>query len=82
MKSTNEVLFEIGKILKDERLDSPPVNVFSNAPLALIQVELETRLLTLMWMIEDDEDPQVKQIFKACENVARIWRTVKENNAD
>ena len=81
MKSVNEILSELGKLLKDARLSYPPANTFSNAPLALIQTGLEARLLTLMWIIEDDEDPQVKQIFKACETLTKMWKIAKDHNA-
>lgn len=37
----------IDEILSDERLSYPTANVFINAPLALVQVQLQTELWTL-----------------------------------
>ena len=82
MKSVNEIIFEIGKILQDARTNYPPANIFSNAPLALIQTSLESRLLAFMWMIEGDEDPEIKRVFNGCEAVIKMWKIAKDHNAN
>jgi hypothetical protein len=51
MKNGDEILARLKKVCSDERLSYPPAEIFSNAPLALIQVELETERRTLQWVL-------------------------------
>lgn len=51
MKTEKEIRSEIDKINKDERFHYPIANVFSNSPLALIQLEMETKYDTLHWVL-------------------------------
>ena len=41
-----------GECEKDERLSYPAADVFSNAPLALIQTDLEAKVRTLEWVLK------------------------------
>ena len=54
MKNIDLIKSEISILEEDERLKLKPANVFSNAPLALIQTSLEARLNALRWVIKDD----------------------------
>jgi len=54
MKSLKEVKSKAEELLADERLHYPPANVFVNAPLALIQVELTAKINILNWVLEQD----------------------------
>lgn len=47
MKSQKELQDMLSKLKSDERNYYPTANVFSNAPLALIQLGLSTRINTL-----------------------------------
>ena len=51
MKSEQEIKDALARILADERIDYPPADVNVNAPLALIQVELEAKRDTLAWVL-------------------------------
>ncbi len=51
MKTKEEIEQEINEILSDERLSYKTAVVFTNAPLALVQFALETKLHTLQWVI-------------------------------
>lgn len=53
MKSQTEIQDKLKKILADERLSYPSANIQINAPLALIQLELETKRDTLRWVLAD-----------------------------
>ncbi len=52
MKTPQEVLNELRSVCSDERLSYKPANVFVNAPLALVQTELESRRRTLQWVLD------------------------------
>lgn len=52
MKPPEELEKRIKEILADERLSYKTAVIFSNAPLALIQLELETELHTLQRILE------------------------------
>lgn len=41
---------EIARVSADERLSYPPADVTINAPLALIQVALKSRIQALQWL--------------------------------
>lgn len=52
MKSKQEIEAELARIKADERLGYPAADVFVNAPLALIQVNLESTVKAYMWVLE------------------------------
>ncbi len=47
MKTQEEILAELEELKKDERNYYPIATVFVNAPLALIQLQLSTKINTL-----------------------------------
>lgn len=49
----DKVLDELAKIKADERLSYPNASVYSNAPLALMQVDLKARVQTLEWVARE-----------------------------
>lgn len=51
MKTEIELLKRLHELKSDDRLYYPVANVFINAPLALIQHELEVRIHTLEWVL-------------------------------
>ena len=58
MMTRDDVLFAIAQIRtrllqieKDDRLSLPPATVHKNAPLALIQFQLETERRSLLWVL-------------------------------
>lgn len=54
MKSEEAIKAEIAKIEADERYQSGlkhPATIDINAPLALVQLEMEVRIKTLKWML-------------------------------
>ena len=54
MKDIDLIRAEISHLQDDERVKDKPANVFSNAPLALIQTSLEARILALQWVLDND----------------------------
>jgi len=55
MKSVEEIKKMMAEIEADNRYISGqkhPATIYENAPLALIQLEMETRLKTLKWVME------------------------------
>lgn len=52
MKNEKEVKKKLKKIESDERLSYPTATIVENAPLALIQLELEMKRDTLKWVLE------------------------------
>ena len=52
MKTENEVLAEIERLETDERYHYNSANVFVNAPLALIQVDIAARITILKWVLQ------------------------------
>lgn len=52
MKTAEEIEAMLLKVTSDERLSYEPANVFSNAPLALIQTDLEARKHILEWVLD------------------------------
>lgn len=54
MKNEKKIKEKLEELKKDERVNYPPANVFSNAPLALIQVELDAKIKTLEWVLKDE----------------------------
>ncbi len=52
MKNPEQIQKRIDEILADERLSYKAATVFENAPLALIQLEMEIELHTLQMVLE------------------------------
>lgn len=52
MKTSEEVQARLKELEADERLSQPPATVDINAPLALIQLSLETEIRTLKWALQ------------------------------
>ena len=55
MKTKEEIEKRIAELKDDERLGYPPANVYTNAPLALIQVALKNELMALNWVLKESE---------------------------
>jgi len=56
MKTREEIEKRIAELKADERLGYPPANVFTNAPLALIQVALKNEIMALNWVLKESEE--------------------------
>ncbi len=54
MKSKQEIQEKLFDVEKDERLGYPAATVVENAPLALIQLSLETKRDILRWILEEN----------------------------
>ena len=54
MQTEVEIKKRLKKILSDERLGYPSANVQVNAPLALIQLQLETERDILKWVLKQE----------------------------
>ena len=52
MKTQTEIENLLAEIKSDERLGYPPALIQINAPLALIQVELKTKVRILEWVLK------------------------------
>ncbi|MFA7142706.1 MAG: hypothetical protein WC175_01820 [Candidatus Dojkabacteria bacterium] len=52
MKTKAEILAKIEELEMDPRLSYPMASVFVNAPLALIQISLKTKIQTLKWVLD------------------------------
>jgi len=61
MKTREEIEKRIAELKADERLSYPPANVFTNAPLALIQVALKNELMALNWVLKESEEVRERQ---------------------
>ena len=55
MKSKKEIETKLKEYQSDERLSYKPADVFSNAPLALIQTDLEARVQILKWILRGNQ---------------------------
>jgi len=51
MVTKQEIKNKIAELKNDERLYYPSANLFSNAPLALIQLDLGAKINSLEWVI-------------------------------
>lgn len=51
MKDKQAILAKCDEILSDDRYWMPPARVDINAPLALVQVQLESRLAAFCWVL-------------------------------
>jgi len=56
MRSQEDVEYEIKRLESDERLSYPLATVEVNAPLALIQTDMEARLSVLRWVLQGKEE--------------------------
>ena len=56
MKTREEIEKRVAELKADERLGYPPANVFTNAPLALIQVALKNEIMALNWVLKESEE--------------------------
>ena len=61
MKSREEIEKRIAELKADERLGYRPANVFTNAPLALIQVALKNEIMALNWVLKESEEGKEKK---------------------
>jgi hypothetical protein len=61
MKSEKEIQQKLDEIMTDERLYYKSATIFSNAPLALIQLSLEVKLEILSWVLEQPV-PKIERI--------------------
>lgn len=52
MKSGKEIREKISRLRADDRLKQPAADVEVNAPLALIQVDIEAQIRALEWVLE------------------------------
>jgi len=59
-----EIAAQLCKIESDERLHYPPADVFSNAPLALIQTQLETEQRVLRWILGTTKTKKEKRVTR------------------
>jgi len=55
MKKERVIKEKMQELKNDERLSYPAANIFENAPLALIQLELESKISTLQWVLKDEK---------------------------
>lgn len=60
MKTKDEIERYLQKVLEDERLSYPSADIWTNAPLALVQLELETKRDVLKWVLEKDKNHTVR----------------------
>lgn len=51
MKSEKQIKAEIKKLESDDRYKAPTATIQINAPLALIQLELESKVQALKWVL-------------------------------
>ena len=51
MKSNDEILTKIKELESDERHNYEPALVQVNAPLALIQIEIQSKIDALKWVL-------------------------------
>lgn len=56
MRTQQEIENKLNQIMSDDRLTYPSATVFENAPLALIQLELETKRDVLRWVLDTTKD--------------------------
>lgn len=51
MRTEEKIRALLAHVEKDDRLKQPPANIHVNAPLALVQLELETKRDLLRWIL-------------------------------
>lgn len=52
MKTEKEIKNRLEQIKQDERLSYPSATIDTNAPLALIQLDLESQIKILEWILK------------------------------
>ena len=52
MKSEEQILNKLAELKSDSRLTQPSASIQINAPLALIQLELESNIGALEWVLD------------------------------
>jgi hypothetical protein len=52
MKTETEIRERINWLKSDERVKYPPANLFSNGPLALVQVDIKAQISALEWALD------------------------------
>lgn len=57
MKNEKEIRDQLNKIRSDERLSYPTATIVENAPLALIQLDLEAKIDALEWVLNEKKAP-------------------------
>lgn len=57
MKDREQILAQIKKVKSDSRYNYPIASVFSNAPLALIQVSMTATVQALEWVLSETDHP-------------------------
>ena len=55
MKTQKEIEEKIKELESDERLSYPTATIDINAPLALIQLRLESKIAALKWAVKSEE---------------------------
>lgn len=60
MKTESSIRNRIATLLGDDRLHYRSATVFENAPLALIQIQMETEINVLSWILEEPP-PKIKR---------------------
>ena len=53
MKSKKQIEAKISELQKDDCMTQPLSNIQINAPLALIQLEIGSRIQALMWVLKE-----------------------------
>jgi len=54
MQTIEKIKKQLYKAKGDDRLKSPTATIVENAPLALVQLELETTIRVLKWVLKED----------------------------
>ena len=81
MRSKADIEKEIANIKADERHNYPPALVQINAPLALIQVALQSRIDALEWVLEGNywDEPRCPKCFEIMYDDDGKYQCVTEN---
>ena len=58
MRTEKEIRKELAEVESDKRLFYPAATTDENAPLALVQVTLETKVNILKWVLNDKKELQ------------------------
>lgn len=53
MRTKKEIINKIKELEEDERMGYKRASVFSNAPLALIQLSIQTKIDSLKWTLKE-----------------------------
>lgn len=71
MKTEEQIRAKIEELQADDRLSYPTATVIENAGLALVQLELETKIATLKWVLKDNPEPTIVHIKYAEDGQSR-----------